>query len=92
MKKIIALTLFKKVVLKDFVLKPRERLWIFLKNGTGDFQNSPPFERSAYIYLTKTKSFECFHYFIFETNFLKNKNLECRLLVQSTKCNTLTQN
>ena len=43
-------------------------------------------------YVTTTGNFECFYYFIFETNFLKNenffKNLEYRFLVQSaaTEC------
>ena len=38
------------------------------------FQNSPP-ERQACFYLTITGSFECYQYFDFETNFLKNENL-----------------
>ena len=61
--------------LKGFVLKPRKRAWILLKSGARNFQNSPPFERLACFYVTATGNFECFHYFIFETNFLKNENL-----------------
>ena len=64
---------------KDFVLEvscySQERAWIPLINGTRDFQNSPSFERSACFYMTTTGNFERFHYFIFETNFLKNRNL-----------------
>ena len=36
-----------------------------------NFQNSPPFERSACFYETTTENFECFQCFNFETNFLK---------------------
>ena len=32
----------------------------FLKNGTRDFQNSPPLERSTCFYVTTTGNFECF--------------------------------
>ena len=32
---------------RGFILKPTEGAYVFLKNGTSDFQNSPPFERSA---------------------------------------------
>ena len=64
----------------------KERTWILLNNGTRDFQNGLPFERSVCVYVTTT---ECFHYFTFETNFLKNgnlfKKLEKRFLVQSTE-------
>ena len=52
-----------------------ERAWTLLKKGTRDFQNSPPSERSACFYVTTIGNFECFHYFVFETNFLKNKKL-----------------
>ena len=64
---------------KHFVLEvsfySQERAWIALNNGTRDFQNRPSFERSACFYVTTTGNFERFHYFIFETNFLKNGNL-----------------
>ena len=43
-----------------------------LKNVTGNYQNSPPFERSVYFYVS---NFEPFQYFNFETNFLENENL-----------------
>ena len=40
-----------------------------------DFQNSPPFERSACFYVTISESFKRFQYFNFETNFLENESL-----------------
>ena len=61
--------------LRAFNLKPKK---ILLKNGTRDFQNSPPFVRSA-----------CGNFERFQTDFLENENffqqLECRFLVESTK-------
>ena len=45
------------------------------KNGTRDFQNSPPFERWACFYVTTSESLKRFQYFNFETNFLENENL-----------------
>ena len=39
-----------------------------------DFQNSPPFERSACFYMTIIKNFKRFQYFNFGTYFLGNKN------------------
>ena len=51
-----------------------ERTWIFLKNGNGDFENSPPFERSACFYVTAIGNFE--------TNFL---NLSLKLILRKTK-------
>ena len=47
--------------------------------------------RLACFYVTTARNFECFHYFIFYSNFLKDENLsflkklEYRFLVQSTK-------
>ena len=41
----------------------------------GDFQNSPPFERSACFYLTNSENFEHFQYFKFENDFLENENV-----------------
>ena len=38
--------------LGGFILKPTERAQVLLKNDTRDFQNSPPFKRSACFYLT----------------------------------------
>ena len=57
-----------------FILKPTEIAKVLLKNSTRDFQNSPPFERSAYFYVIISESFKRFQYFNFETNFLKNEN------------------
>ena len=45
------------------------------KNGTRDFQNSPPFARSACFYETISGNFEGFQYCNFETDFLENENL-----------------
>ena len=39
-----------------------------------DFQNSPPFERSACSYVTNSENLEHFQYFNFETDFLQNEN------------------
>ena len=39
-----------------------------------DFQNSPPFERSACFYVTISENFEHFQYFNFEADFLENEN------------------
>ena len=41
----------KMLIRKGFILKPRERAWIPLKNGTKVFSNSPPFKISAYFYV-----------------------------------------
>ena len=40
-----------------------------------DFENSPPFRRSAGVYVTISGNFERFQYFNFETDFLENYNL-----------------
>ena len=58
-----------------FHFKANRKSIYFLKNGSGDFQNSPPFERSASFYVTVTGNIERFQYFNFETNFLENENL-----------------
>ena len=59
------------------------------KKPPRDFQNTPPFERSACFCLTTIGNFECFHYFYFERNFLKKENLFQKtgvpFLVESTK-------
>ena len=47
---VFALTL-EKALFRGFILKPTERAYIPLKNGTRNFQNSPPFERSAFFYV-----------------------------------------
>ena len=58
-----------------FILKPTERAQILLKNGTADFQNSPPIERSACFYVKRIGNWESFQYFNFEIDFLENGNL-----------------
>ena len=81
-----------------FCLNTRKRLFDFqsnrnsigfLKSGSRDFQNNPPFERWSCFYVKITENFERFQYFNFEINFLKNKTLfkklEYRFLVESTK-------
>ena len=55
-----------------------------------DFQNSPPFERSACFYVTISESFGSFQYFlILKQVFWKTKTffkkLEYRILVEVTK-------
>ena len=66
-----------------FIFQPQERAYV-LKNGTSDFQNSPPFERSTCFYVTISENFEHFQYFNFETDFLENENF-FRFLVERTK-------
>ena len=56
-------------------MTPTERAKILLKKCTRDFQNRPPFERSACFYVTISGNFERFQYFNFETDFLENENL-----------------
>ena len=41
--------------------------------GTKDFQNNPPFERSACFYVIINGNFESFQYLNFETDFLENE-------------------
>ena len=59
------------------------------KDGTRDFQNSPLFERSTFLYVTIRESFKRFQCFNFETDFLKNGNLFLKtgvpFLVESIK-------
>ena len=45
---------------RGFILKPTERAQVLLKNGTRDFQNSPPFERSTFFYVTICEHFKRF--------------------------------
>ena len=40
-----------------------------------DFQNSHPFERSPWFYVTITENFKRFQYSDFETGFLENERL-----------------
>ena len=74
---------------RGFVFKPTERAQVFLKNGSRDFHNRPPFLRSACFYMTIDENSERFQYFNFETDFLENKTffkkLEYYFLVESTK-------
>ena len=60
-----------------FCLNTGKRFFIevLLKTDTRDFQNSPPFNRSACFYVTIIGNFERFQYFKFETNSLENENL-----------------
>ena len=64
------------------------------KKPPRDFQNTPPFERSACFCVTTIGNFECFHYFNFERNFLKKENLfqktGVQFLVKSTKIESAT--
>ena len=71
--------------LRGFILKPTETAYVLLKNVTRDFQNSLPFKRSAWFCVTISVNFERCQYFNSETNFLENKKLEHRFLVESTK-------
>ena len=61
--------------LRSFILKPTERTQVLLKNGTRDFQNNLPFERSVCFYEIISGNFEHFQYFNLETDFLENENL-----------------
>ena len=67
---ILELALF----LRGFILNPTERVEVILKNSARDFQNSPPFGRSACFYVTISEKFKRFQYFNFETDFLENEN------------------
>ena len=68
-----------------FILMPTERAEVLPKNGTRDFLNCPPFERSTCFYATISESFKRFQHFNFETNFLENENLS------SKNCSTVFQ-
>ena len=59
--------------LRVFILTPTERAYILLKSATRDFQNDPPFKRSACFYVTITESFKRFYYINFNSNFLENE-------------------
>ena len=39
------------------ILKPTEKVWVLLKSGTREFQNSPLFERVACFYVTISGNF-----------------------------------
>ena len=57
------------------VASSTERTQVSLKNGTGDFRNSPPFERSACFYVTISENFEHFQYLNFENKFSTKRQL-----------------
>ena len=61
--------------LRGSVFKQTERAYVPLKQSTKDFQNSLPFERSTWFYVTNSENFEHFQSFNFETYFLGNENL-----------------
>ena len=42
----------KRFLVEVFILKPIERLYVSLKNGTKDFEYIPPFKTSACFYVT----------------------------------------
>ena len=72
---LVFISTFENAFFRVFILKPRERAKVVLKNATRDFQNNPPFERSACFYVKISESFKRFQYFNFETNFLENESL-----------------
>ena len=61
-------------ILNGFCLSTGKRFfltvkaWILLKNGTWDFRNSFPFERSTCFYVTISGNFDRIQYFNFETD------------------------
>ena len=61
--------------LRGSILKSTASAKVYLKNCTRDFQNSPPFERSASFYVTITENFKRFQYFNFETDFAESENV-----------------
>ena len=63
------------VLLRGFILKPAERAQAFLKKFTRNFQNSPPFEISAYFFVTVSGNFECFSTLTLKQIFWKTKTL-----------------
>ena len=82
------------LALRVFILNPTERAQVLLKSGTKYCQNSPPFERSAWSYVTITGNFERFPYFNFEKHFLKSENFFQKtgvsFLVKSTRIENAT--
>ena len=43
-------------------------------------------DQHVVFFVRNTRNFECFHYFNFETNFLKNKNLLQKTGVSLSSC------
>ena len=77
----------KMLFLRAFILKPTERGLVLQKNGTCDFENSPPFER---FFLWKSiKVSNVFNTLTLKQIFWKRKTffkqLEYRSLVEATK-------
>ena len=59
--KLVFVLHWKTLFLRGFILKSTERAQVFLKkNAARDFQNSPPFERSACLLEKTTGKFERF--------------------------------
>ena len=48
--------MFENALSQSFHFKPTERAQILLKNGTRDFQNSPPFERCFLVETSKIEN------------------------------------
>ena len=77
---LVFISTFENAFFRVFILKPTERAKVVLKNATRDFQNNPPFERSACFNVKISESFKRFQCFNFETNFPeKEKKLEYRV-------------
>ena len=68
---------FENAFYQRFHFKANRKAYIILKSDTKDFQNSPPYERSACFYVTISESFKSFKRFHinFNSNLLGNKNL-----------------
>ena len=57
---------------RDFILKSTERALVLLKNSARDFQNSPPYKRSACFFVTITGNLERFQYEVLNKLFMKS--------------------
>ena len=67
---------FENAFFRVFILKPTERAQILLQGDTRDFQNSPPFGRSAcFFFVTISENLKHFLYINFNSNFLQSKNV-----------------
>ena len=78
----------KTLLLQVFILKPTEGASILLKNGTRDFQNSPPFKRLVCFYVITSESFQRFQLTlkqIFGKRKPFFKKLEYHFLAETTK-------
>ena len=85
---------WKALLLGSFILKPTEREYVLLNSSTRDFQNGPPFERSACFYLTIIENFNVFNTLTLKPIFSKtkifSKKLEFRFLVEITRIENAT--